>query len=210
MSCSTACKSCKSISSELLELIRKFGGVNYDSAVYFHPNVNKIGQDAWRIDYTDIKTYLKPLLGEDTIIWVGIYKTPIWYHQRTDLIAFHAFVIFQTRNWWWSAEKTTDGVSVCRGKTLESVRCLYRGNLRKNPLQEIVADKSNLNLLDMVDFLYNSHLVKDNYDLITSNCQMFAAALFNEIAFTQHIDHIRLHHTKDIVSKPEDATLEAQ
>ena len=78
---------------------------------------------------------------------------------------------------------------------------------QENPLEEIVTDKSNLNLLDMVDFLYNSHLVKDNYDLITSNCQMFAAALFNEIASMQNISHIRLHHTKDIVSKSEDAAL---
>ena len=193
--------SCMNISSGLSELVHKFGGANYDKAVYFHPNVNKIGQDAWRIDNADIKTYLKPLVGEETIIWAGIYKTPMWYLQPTDLIAFHAFVVFQTRNWWWPAEKTTDGVSICRGKTRSSVRSSYRSTNRKTPIEEIIADQSHVNLQDMIDFLYDSNLVKGIYNVVTNSCHTFASALFNELAATHYVNHIELRHAKPIDSE---------
>ena len=54
---------------------------------------------------------MSELIGtSETIENVYVYKVPLSGMQLTDFIFHHAFVVFETDGWFWSAEKNTEGL----------------------------------------------------------------------------------------------------
>lgn len=183
------------LSKKIMEKIWDTVQQSHDGGVvYFDEDVGNIHNQTI-VDCKDINKSLKPIFEDDTITTVGILKTPLWYHPITQLVAFHTFIVFYTeKGWWWTMEKTIDGVSVCRSKDLRRLLGNYRGEDRKKPIEQILLESTVTNLRDVLDFLEKSDHVKDVYNAVTSNSHTFTLAAFNTIvADEQRINFLQLH-----------------
>ncbi len=107
-------------------------------------------------------------------------------------LLFHAYVVVQTTQWWWSFERMGAGTTVLRSKFWSEVAENYRGQCRDRP-GKVIEDTGRDTMPDLIRFLYQKDLVASPYYLDGNNCKDFAKAIFDKFAKTKYWDKMRLN-----------------
>jgi len=122
----------------------------------------------------------------EKILKVYLYKTPLTDWQFTNELLHHAYIVFETDQWWWSIEKNSEGLTIPRAKTFDAVGRRYRQSERTGMdyfgLQLIWEDEGRKTMNELVDFIYSKNLLNRNYNWVFSNCKRFAIEIFNFVA----------------------------
>ena len=108
-------------------------GVNYTKKLYFDPNADEPKEDGYWITDDELRYKLTNLVDVSENIDEVLYYTnplhrliPSGWEVGKNKGLHHAFIVFKTKNWWWSIEKNAEGLTIQRAKQLESVRDVYR------------------------------------------------------------------------------------
>ena len=160
-------------------------GQGYQTKVYFHANVDS-NDEPYEVDDSELREHLAPLIGNENITWIAVYKKPLAEWQLSATIAYHAFIVFQTGDdLWWSIEKNDEGVTLQRSKKRAYVVEMYRRERRAQPVEMITSDVAVCPLEMFADLLYFTDAVGSSYNLFLSNCKDFASKVFNLVAHTK-------------------------
>ena len=97
---------------------------------------------------------------------------------------YHAYIVFKTKDWYWSIEKNNAGVTIQRSKEIEHVRDkYYRIKRQENWTSGIAMKKSksvnNKTVKQLIEHIYNNKYVDEEYGVIQNNCQQFADKIYN-------------------------------
>lgn len=159
-------------------------GERYSPEVYFDPEADSETGADYNIPDDDLKDKLLAVIGEnEEITTVSIYKSKLFRWQVTSSMLYHAFVVLETEQWWWSVEKNGEGVTIQRSKDLRYVKDHYRRGRRNEVSREpLVTDTGRYNLHEFVLMLYLSDAVRSQYHLLDNNCKDFAQVVFDEVA----------------------------
>eukprot|EP00117_Sycon_ciliatum_P034316 scpid86226/ scgid26215/ len=151
----------------------------YRTRVYLHPQPNA---EPLMFDEPDLQQHLAPLIGDEVITSVALYKHPIYSWQLTSFLLYHAFVVFQTDCWWWSIEKDAEGLTLQRSKNRHEVVNKRRCQSRAADCELIMTDEAQYPLKTLADMLYASDVVRSEYSAATSNSKHFAQLIYNKLA----------------------------
>ena len=126
----------------------------------------------------------------DKIISISIYKIPLKQSQWTNWLLHHQYCVLETNDWYWSIEKNSEGLTIQRGSTLDSVLYRYRQQERLKDdgywdVQLIRKDSSNKTMHEVVAWISGTGHLNRTYRPVLSNCQHFSKQLFNAIAETE-------------------------
>ena len=174
-------------SSQSLEEKTKNGG-DWKGKIFFDSGINKLSEDSYTITESELKLQFCELRStREAIRNVRIYKSKLTSVQLTMAILYHAYVVFETDQWWWSIEQNTEGITVQRAKNLEAVRDKYRKGDRKWVAIKwsslIIEDLGTGTMADVADFLYTKNFLNKPYGWTGNNCKHFAKAFFDEVTF---------------------------
>ena len=138
---------------------------------------------------------LQAHIDHDAIKMVYIYSKPLNESQWTNVIFFHAYVVFYTETpngvtFWWSLEKNLDCLILQMSTQLEDVRDKCEGGRRiseatswywkpKLNIQDVSAETFK----DLYSFIIvESDQLSINYRLEDNNCKKFAKSVFDRAA----------------------------
>lgn len=166
----------------------------YDPDYKFHRVVPNSG----------LRSTLASYVGNEYIRWAAVYQGPLdidffgkefWRDDDgREELAYHAFVLFETKNYWYSLEKNAYNVVLQRSKNLTNV---YKYVTRKEKgryytftregypnyiykLKESSGTKGTTHSL--IGHLYTNGLVSGIYNLFSCNCKDFAAGVYNYLS----------------------------
>lgn len=160
-------------------------GGEWKFQIYFDPNADDAKDDHHLISEENLLSQLEELIETtEKIERVYLYKTPISEIQLTHAFLYHEFVVFQTKNWWWSIEKNGEFLVIQRSKTLEAVKDKFRKQLRVTKEYwgkptEIKSGVSKISMKNLIDWLHKENWLQERYDLLSSNCQHFGNAVYH-------------------------------
>lgn len=158
-------------------------GGEWKNVLYFDPRADLTEDKGYLISDEELRNRLTHLEGaNEKIDQVFIYTNPIFSLQITQIMIYHAFIIFKTKSWWWSIEKYTDGITIQRSKKLESVRDFCRRikrttGIRSVELHTTAIGKGTVN--DVFFYLWRKNELNKPYQITKQNCQDFANVIFN-------------------------------
>ena len=82
------------------------GNGEWTAKLYFDPEADKSKGPSYFIEDGELRSKMKEVIDPtEKIIGVQIYRHPLSSIQITNLLMYHAFVVFETDGWWWSIEK---------------------------------------------------------------------------------------------------------
>lgn len=156
--------------------------------LYFYPDADNdnnarkdflISEDELRKRLTDMKT------ASDPILTVSVWKNPLGSFGRnaslTDAFLFYDFIIMETKGYYWSVEKTSDGVTIQRSQMLMNVKNKCRGEVRTSrplsTIQKVTEAKGRGTVRTLVNFLMRRGLLTDKFALHRSS-RDFAGFIF--------------------------------
>lgn len=160
-------------------------GGDWTYLIYFDPEADKSSGTDYLIEHGKLIETLNNLLDTDeNIIEVCAYQVDLSSSQKgiANDIFHHLFIVFRTKDWYWSIEKNTEGITIQRSKILDAVQKSYR-QINRNPgLKLVSCDHGKKSIKDLIQWLYDENELKKQYSLIFSNCQVFGKAVFNHVA----------------------------
>ncbi|CAF1251989.1 unnamed protein product [Adineta ricciae] len=123
---------------------------------------------------------------DEEIIQVTIYKTPLTTWQLTQAVLYHAFVVLETENWYYSLEISEKCVTMQRSKSKEDVRDSYPGEKLRNVLrgdkpERIKKAKGKKTMGKVMKYIVDGEILDRNYEVLVGdgqNCQTFANSIF--------------------------------
>jgi hypothetical protein len=163
------------------------GGNEHTGKLYFDPEADSSkGKDYF---ITDAKLHEKlSELVDDTekILEVRYYTNPLYGVQLTQKLLHHAFIVFETDQWWWSIEKNELGVTIQRSKKIEFVRDKFRRRDRTTDLfgGGIKCErkfKGSHTLQELISHIYVKNYLNEKYDVVSNNCKDFADKIYQFI-----------------------------
>ena len=157
-------------------------GGGWTGTIYFDPHADKSSGDKYTNTCFELERMFEALTETDEhILNVMIYKVPLSDWQLTMGLFYHAYVVYETENWWWSIEQNTEGLTVQRSKTDQAVRDRYRQGLRNESPVLIIEDWGKRTMQDVAGFLYSEDFLNNPYSWTHNNCKHFAKAFFDEV-----------------------------
>ncbi|CAG0901004.1 unnamed protein product [Darwinula stevensoni] len=160
-------------------------GGNWENVLYFIPESDKTSDITHNIAHEGLESWALELIdGSEEIENVWVYTQPPHEAQLTAGLLYHAFVVLQTNEWWWSVEKDTGGIFLQRSKKKEFVKEYFRMENREVPLSLEAGDRGRMKMEDLIHWLYKQREVRKGYriDDRDMNCQGFAKRVFDEFA----------------------------
>jgi len=158
------------------------GGSEYTGKLYFDPDLDQDYGREFMIADSELKAKVRELVDStDPILKVIIWRHPLEYGLNA--YTYHAYVIIETKNWWWSIEKNSEGVTLQRSKHCTKVGDEYRRQRRRGPFIKVreAAAGRGTSITDLIDFIWRKNLLASPYNFLFDNCKYFAAAVFNEV-----------------------------
>jgi len=119
---------------------------------------------------------------EETIQQVWMYSTRLfWYQLYQGLFMWHAYIMLETQNWYWSIEKNTKGIVIQRSKNPDFIKYLVEGHERKPPitLRQHAVGSQTVSIRHVFDWAASQRGIVYNAYLWMTNCQGFAGRLFD-------------------------------
>ncbi|XP_045028036.1 uncharacterized protein LOC123471157 [Daphnia magna] len=88
----------------------------------------------------------------------------------------------------WSIEKNTEGITIQRSKKLESVRDMYQRKETDDWANSVDWDSEDQNdqgrnttINELINYIWRIDVLNQGYHVLSTNCQEFAALLFDRI-----------------------------
>ncbi|KAI9550130.1 hypothetical protein GHT06_006584 [Daphnia sinensis] len=164
-------------------------GGKYTQKLYFDPRADQSSTGGYWITDKKLRQKLSNLIDKDEVIQDAyVYSNPLSKRQWTNGKLYHAFVIIQTMNWWWSMEKNMERITIQRSKDIESVRDMYQRKKRttgRSPWTWIRKIKTtqgrNTTINELINYIWRKDVLNKDYHVLYANCQKFAALLFDRI-----------------------------
>jgi len=126
---------------------------------------------------------------EEVIGKAFIFETPLFSTQSTKYNFKHAYVLLETKSWWWTIEKNTKTIVIQRSKCPEDVRDRLKQKRRTTGLTKLaetsmkVADETrNVKMSELIYYLWKNQEQNKQYDLFRRNCQFFSQTVFNYVS----------------------------
>ena len=128
-------------------------------------------------------------IGNEPILSIGYFTSPLTEEQRFKSIAHHAYIVFKTKGGsWWSIEKSPTTILLQRAEKEMTVKDCREGKTRRhgragisNPKNRTL--KGSFSLRDLF-----ATLNEEKYNLLIANCQDFAEESYYKIALAQYDD----------------------
>lgn len=144
--------------------------------VYFDPEADLAEGSSYYISDSELRTKFWELINTDDIIeYISYYKNSLWRSQWTQLLFFHAFIVIESKKWYWSIEKNAQGITIQRSRYLRFVRDKYRRENRID-VNRSSTHSGKGTMGDLVNWLYTNDELNRGYyaDMYVHNCQGFA------------------------------------
>ncbi|CAG0902266.1 unnamed protein product [Darwinula stevensoni] len=94
-------------------------GVKCGNALYFIPESDKTSDITYTIAHESLESCALDFIdGSEDIENIWVYSHPLHEAQLTAGLLYHAFVVLETDEWWWSIEKNTGGIFLQRSRGL--------------------------------------------------------------------------------------------
>lgn len=163
-------------------------GGGWTSKIYFDPEADTTTGSAYNIVDDELLERLGKLVDpEEEIIKIFAYKHPLFEYQITTLTMYHLFIVFETRQWWWSIEKNSEGITIQRSKSLSDVKSKNRQKSRGSHISLVKEDKGRRSVEDLIRWLYNENELNKRYHYVSSNCKTFAKRVFDHVAKQEYL-----------------------
>ncbi|XP_052769172.1 keratin, type I cytoskeletal 10-like [Mya arenaria] len=128
---------------------------------------------------------LKDKLDDEDIVKVYKMNHPLLYEQQPTRDVFrHDYVILKTEDWFYSIEKNTEELVWQRSESREDVKYKLKGKKRvsdRSVVQCSEKDDGERHIFKLIDWLHANGEIHKEYDLLNSNCQHFAARVYNYV-----------------------------
>ena len=160
-------------------------GVEYQSKMFFLPFADKAEEEFLNISHEELKARMFEYITNDVILNVAVYKHQLFSWQRTEGLLYHAFVVLETKRWFWSVEKNGEGIFVQRSKHRSAVR-EHLQHKERPPITQVICDSSEMFLKEFVGMLWKTNAVTSGYHYLWNNCKHFAKTVFDNVAKTKH------------------------
>jgi hypothetical protein len=118
---------------------------------------------------------------QQSIIEVYAYKHKLLSLQLTSLMFNHSFIVFRTKDCWWSIEKNSEGISIQQSRDKRTVIQKYKGKSRNEPIL-MKKDEGRRTTAELTKWLHGNDELNYEYNWFYSNCQHFAQDVFNYVA----------------------------
>ena len=166
----------------------KSSGIEDDhiGKLYFDPKADQPGIGYFITDAELHKRLSELVENSEKILEVRYYTHPLYGWQLMQNLLHHAFIVFETDQWWWSIEKNELGVTIQRSKDIKYVRDKFRRQDRTTDLfgggiQCVKKSKGSHTLQELIDRIYTKDYLNENYHLIENNCKDFAGTIYQFI-----------------------------
>ncbi|KZS02618.1 uncharacterized protein LOC123472545 [Daphnia magna] len=164
-------------------------GCNYTCKLYFDPKADQPSTGGYLITDEELRQKLANLIDtEERIQKASVYSNPLSSLQATNALLYHAFIVIETNDWWWSIEKNTEGITIQRSKNLKSVRDMYQRKKRTTGWTSLTsirnnktAQGGNTTISELINYVWRKDCVTNVYHVLSANCQGFAALVFDRI-----------------------------
>jgi hypothetical protein len=168
--------------------------------LYFGPKADEPKGDGYWITDEELRDKLSNLVDvSENIDEVRYYSNPIYPWQVSNNHLHHAFIVFQTKKWWWSIEKNNEGVTIQRSKNQESVCDMYRRVNRTTGITSstniTLVNKSSgcTKLNELINYLWRKDYLNQEYGVLSYNCQHFADLIFKRIAESKTLQELDVY-----------------
>lgn len=130
-------------------------GGDWTHQVYFDPEADQLSGSSYHIEDDKLLEKLGTLVdSEEEILKIYAYKQPILFFQLTKFTMYHMFIVFETRQWWWSIEKNSKGITIQRSKYPSAVQSKYRQTDRGSRISLVKEDKGRKSVEELIRWLY--------------------------------------------------------
>lgn len=121
----------------------------------------------------------------DNIVKIEVYRTPLTDIQPTHMILYHAYVVIETENWYYSIETSEKNITMQRSKEKSMVRDQIVGQKRKTLQDEdkpdcIVSANGSGTILEVVKYLYKEDRLNCEYHPLFENCKDLSKLIFDK------------------------------
>jgi hypothetical protein len=130
---------------------------------------------------------LKRKIGSDEEIdKIFIYSSPLTKVQISAEYFHHEFVLFETHSWWWTIEKTSEGIILSRAKSKDYVMNFSGNNKRNRPIDLLIEDSGLFTVFQLIDWLKETSQLRKGYEAwdfdsyYRKNCIEFAKDVFDK------------------------------
>ena len=158
--------------------------------LHFYPESDQPRGNKYTILSKLVKKMSKLIDVSEPIKKIWVYKHPLSEWQLAQGIFNHQFVVFETRERWWSIEKNQQGIFLQRSICLEYVKDHLLRKTRNKSIEVMSTDKGKKCVNDLLKFLEQKELYK-TYDVFQENCQHFAERIFDEFAANKYHNKIK-------------------
>ncbi|CAG0885243.1 unnamed protein product [Cyprideis torosa] len=163
------------------------GSGTWKSEIYYAPRSDKANGPTFQISDVELleiilNEELMDLMGlNEKILRIYAYKEDIATEEFAKVGFYHMFVVLQTKDWWWSVEKTSEGITIQRSEFREYVRDRYRGKRRPH-YKFLSKDSTRYKIQDVFEWLYDENELNKEFSFMTENCQHFTKRIFGHFA----------------------------
>ncbi|XP_045028767.1 uncharacterized protein LOC123471475 [Daphnia magna] len=165
------------------------GGGKFTHKLYFDPRADQSDTGGYWITDDQLRQKLANLINtEERIQKVSVYSNPLSSWQATNGLLYHAFIVMETNDWWWSIEKNTEDITIQRSKNLESVRDMYQRTKRTTGWTSSTKIRENettvggnTTIKELINYIWRKDCLNNVYHLLDENCKKFAAMVFDRI-----------------------------
>ncbi|KAH3801658.1 hypothetical protein DPMN_155316 [Dreissena polymorpha] len=163
-------------------------GASWKNTLYFDSDIYNTSVEIYNIRADELIIKLIPLVGADEQIrGVTAVKKSLFWWQITYFYLYHMFVVFETDKWWWSIEKSSDGITLQRSKYPAAVYYLLRKEIRplRHTMKTMKSDYGTSSVHGLIAWLYHNDEINTRYHYIKYNCKHFATDVFNLLSKTK-------------------------
>lgn len=158
----------------------------WKNQIYFDPESDSANGNHYFISDNELKEKLSQLINtQERIekIWIFSHRLYEWQLYQ-GMMMYHAFVVLETNEWYWSIEKNNEGITIQRSKNWSYVKGKYRRKSRITPITQRNHDEGRMKMEDLIDWLYQKNELNKRYNIQCQDgtCQGFAKRVFNHFA----------------------------
>jgi hypothetical protein len=154
--------------------------------LFFDPRSDQFSGNCYTIRDYHLLEIFDAITGDesDHILWIAVYSSPLQWWQINRGILYHAYVVMETDEWFYSLERTEKNITLQRAKDLMFVRDMRERKWRKTKLLDddptrLIRAHGKGTIRGVIRYLYRENLLHNRYDLFKDNCKHLTQNIFN-------------------------------
>lgn len=154
----------------------------WDGKIYFDPGPHLSNWNRYFITEEELKTVSRKYVKDDDVIeTIWHFKCDLLEWQITHVLTYHAYIILQTGNYYWSIERNKQGVTIQRSTKMSFIKDKYR-RLDRRGVGLICKTPGKGSMKELIKWLYYSDELVKEYHFVYANCHVFAEKLFERFS----------------------------